>query len=1133
MAVNDLQAAFEAAKKEAQELGNYIGSNLVSELAKAVQKASEFKVGNIDSTSINAMISSYQKLTGGLDSYAQKLEAIKTIQEKLNVTATQAANIYNNEALSQQKLEAQVAKTASANEARAARAEQAAQREALSLKNLAPAYVQLQKEIQAAQYQYLQLAASGKASSDEAQNFLRIHNEGAAKMALYTGALGQGAKATGNMAYATNSLTMIMSELPNFAISSRIGIMSLSNNISPLLLQFKALKEELGSGMAALKTFGASLLSVNTIAMVAVTLFTAYGEEIVKWVEDLWDGVQGLDALTKSQKYYNDAVQDSKGNWAKQSTDFLVLKAALTQASNSLKEGSSAFKDFSGNSRSSIENAPKLVKAWTEIARVANLMKTTMGDKMKPEQQKFLESLDKVTTIKGGREAIGTLQSLFNEYQPLIESGYAASDATKKIAEEITALKQAKEKLKDNTFKEVFGNFVPTSNQISKFEKEANRIYSIERAIKEKQIKEFNATGNPAAEAFASNYEGDMFSKSDLGKFRDNLTDKQKEMLKYKNGLAEINKNISEKTVDLNRNAFEMVMSLQIHHNKNREGQMRDLYIKEYEYIHEIAVRKQENINLEDSINEYSLTKGRNNLETRLEATTKYYQNLDRIAELEKQKQKKDASEEFNQTETRIKNSKQTESDKAKDREVNANNLKLKLLKIEDDYDITVLTNTKARANKVIEITKNQVDYEIKELQRRAKETSVESEQKYYNDKIDLLKSYNRSLNDVFTGENSEYKLQQSLADLEHENNLKKIEDEYSTADKKYKISMASYDAIILNEKSTDKERIQAAKNREDAINEFADAGVNYRKGKQDEEASYAIKKEEEENQKKIDLRNKEVETINTFYSSVTSIIDAYYSHVSDKIEEERTLNSDRKEEALADLDDRYKAGAKAADGELLTKAKYEKEKARLTAYYEGVDKNLQEEKKKAEKEQFMFDKAVAIAQIATNTAVAVTSVMAKNPALIPWIIAMGAMQEAVVVAQMIAYKDGTKGTSKDEIALTNDGRDGNGNYVREVIQRPGEKPFLQSGINTITFLPKGSKVWKNEYEFQKEIGVDSNLFDNSNLYRSVINMNVRTNDSSSIVLSRLLETNIETNRILKNKNLIIKSSLIDRARMN
>lgn len=1062
---------------------------------------------------MTAMISNYQKLSGGLDAYAQKLEAVKLIQEKLNVTATQAATIYNNEAISQQKLEAQSIKTAAANESRAARAEQAAQREATSIKTLAPAYVQLQNELRTTQYQYLQLAASGQASSEKAQELLRIHNEGAAKMSLYTGALGQGAKATGNMAYATNSLTMIMSELPNFAISSRIGIMSLSNNISPLLMQFNALKSELGSGMAALKAFGGAMLSVNTIAMIAVTLFTAYGDEIVKWVENLWDGVQGLDALTKAQKGYNDAINDSSGSFQKFMTDANVLNSALKMSKTAITEGADALKKFGNESRDSIDKFPEISKEWTNITRVAELMKKTMGGKMTQSEQSWLDSIKNITNVGDAKGAVSTLQSLYDKYAPLVAISSAATDNANKFSKELADLEAQSKNLKSETYKSIFGTMVPNDKQIAKFDSFYSEYKNMEESMKKD-----------------SNWEKKLLNMySTFGENESSFNALRTYYFKKK----ELDKKASDTQVSLDAATKDMIFNLDVSYDKKKEGRMRDLYIKEYEYIHEIAVRKQENIRLEDSINEYSLISGRNNLDKRLEALVDYYKNLDRIAELEKQKQKKDAGEEYKQTETRIKNSKQTDAEKAKDREVNLSNLNKKLLKADDEYDTIVLTNTKARANKIIEITKNQVDYEIKELQRRAKASSVESEQKYYNGKVNLLKSYNKSLNDVFTGENSEYKLQQDLADLEHENNLKKIEDDYSTADQKYKISMASYDAIILNENTTDEERIQAAKNREDAINEFADAGVNYRKGKQDEEANYAIKKAEEEDQKKIDLRNKEIETINTFYSSVTSIMDTYYSHVADKIEEERSLNSDRKDEALADLEDRYKAGAKAADGELLTKAKYEKEKARLTAYYERVDKNLQEEKKKAEKEQFMFDKAVAIAQIATNTAVAVTSVMEKNPALIPWIIAMGAMQEAVVVAQMIAYKEGTKGTEKDEIAITNDGKDTRGNVVREVIKRPGENPFLQSGENTITFLPKGSKVWKNESEFNREMGIDSNVFDNSNLYRSVINMNIKADNQSSYVLSQLLETNIETNQILKNKNLTIKTSLIDRARMS
>jgi len=104
------------------------------------------------------------------------------------------------------------------------------------------------------------------------------------------------------------------------------------------------------------------------------------------------------------------------------------------------------------------------------------------------------------------------------------------------------------------------------------------------------------------------------------------------------------------------------------------------------------------------------------------------------------------------------------------------------------------------------------------------------------------------------------------------------------------------------------------------------------------------------------------------------------------------------------------------------------------------VEKEAQKKIREEKKKQAILDKTAALFDIALNTAVAVSKVIAQtgvvSPALIPLIIAQGAIQAAAVLAQPIPYRKGSKNTGpKDHMA------------------RVGEEG------EEIVFMPSGSKV--------------------------------------------------------------------------
>ena len=114
----------------------------------------------------------------------------------------------------------------------------------------------------------------------------------------YSLGVGQYARATDNLSI---QLGMVMKELPNFAISARTGIMSLTNNLPMLAEAFKAVKlqqaEMIEQGKKATSMFSLitkSIFGVTGIASIAMVLLQLFNKQIVDWVKGLFKAGKAL-----------------------------------------------------------------------------------------------------------------------------------------------------------------------------------------------------------------------------------------------------------------------------------------------------------------------------------------------------------------------------------------------------------------------------------------------------------------------------------------------------------------------------------------------------------------------------------------------------------------------------------------------------------------------------------------------------------------------------------------------------------------------------------------------------------------------------------------------------------------------
>lgn len=136
---------------------------------------------------------------------------------------------------------------------------------------------------------------------------------------------------TTSMYGATFQLTQVMRELPNFAMDARIGFMSLSNNLPMLADAFSSLSKRIDEttgkpygAAGAFKIFAKSLLSMNTVLVVASTLLIMFGDKLV----EVFTGK--LSAAEKAHRDFIKSLEEGSNAVSPNISNLAKLRAYLT-----------------------------------------------------------------------------------------------------------------------------------------------------------------------------------------------------------------------------------------------------------------------------------------------------------------------------------------------------------------------------------------------------------------------------------------------------------------------------------------------------------------------------------------------------------------------------------------------------------------------------------------------------------------------------------------------------------------------------------------------------------------------------------------------------------------------------------
>lgn len=267
----------------------------------------------------------------------------------------------------------------------------------------------------------------------------------------------------GNYASSWNGLNaqtqQLLRELPSLTMSFNQFFLAISNNLPMFADELKRASEEFkrmkAEGLTAIpvwKQLLGSIFSWQSALVIGITLLSAYGSEIAKWVGSLFKGKKALDEIISAQDKLRIAQKRAIHDTMEERIQLGLLYKAATDnnrsiieriaAANELKNISPKLFDNYTKERIMIGDAKDAYKLLTDQIIATAKAKRIMGEITKAatnyEESEF-KRLNQVYTVEKARA----------EYQKFVEAGLsrteAGIDAKKKLEAEEAILKSLKE----------------------------------------------------------------------------------------------------------------------------------------------------------------------------------------------------------------------------------------------------------------------------------------------------------------------------------------------------------------------------------------------------------------------------------------------------------------------------------------------------------------------------------------------------------------------------------------------------------------------------------------------------------------------------------------------------------------
>lgn len=838
---------------------------------------------------------------------------------------------------------------------------------------------------------------------------------------------------------ATFSLTQVMRELPNFAQSARIGFMSLSNNLPMLADDFRRLSKEVNglTGKAngfsgALKIFSKELIGFNAIVIIATTLITIYGESIVKWIGNLWDGIGALNAATQAQKSYNDAMTDAEGRTGTFRKDLLEVKNVILAVTDGLVSFDSKGKANIKTWEEQKDKTDAYSRALNVFNKIANLLPK---ESINLIEEKGISNAEKFNRI---------LQETVKYYKQLIMAQaqrQAAEETANKIIEKENDLREKKVSIIADLYDIKKGSV--TDEMIATFDKGTKEFENsmVKRfGSFEKFKKEYEDVGYIITPMGVENRE-----ILDLEKRTGALTGMGRAQFKYYLNSRKMTSELTSLEKQYQSEVSKSMLSFERQDDKEGSGsgartkQLREQYEKEVYYNKARAMLIEDNKRLEMEIEKERTDGTQNTFEERFDALTLYYQNIQRIAEIDLERANKIAEEKYKDESSKadaiLENNLKKFKEGSKEYEIAVEqheqvkaalkyNYDAASMEADDAYWATINDNTRNYLQENLKIRTDFYEEENRIAKIRSEQAGVEFDQKQADEKLAQMKAEHDKINDIFVSSDNQNR-QREIDSFRASQDLLKFNSEQEVKEAEEKLKRAEKGSV----------------DQKNALDELFEALRKQRKVNADIEYNEEVFQQERINKLKEQLK---VESIN----ALKTIEEEYFKWQQDKLDKQADKLKKINDEEQKQNEDKLKAG-------VISEQQAEDAKKRIADYGLMQQEEIARQKKELERKQFLLEKNIALAEITINTAVAIAKAGTNYEEIIA-AAAVGTVQTVAVVATMFPeYKDGTR-DFKGGYAKVNDGG------VPEVIKEPNKEPYILNGKDVISYFPQGTDIYRS-----------------------------------------------------------------------
>lgn len=834
------------------------------------------------------------------------------------------------------------------------------------------------------------------------QELLKSIQKTDSKIKEFDASIGNHQRNVGNYAGGFNTLQysvqQVARELPSLTMSLSQFFLAISNNIPILsdeIIKAKnanaALRAEGKKGVPVWKQLISSVFSWQTALVVGITVITAYGKEITNFFKSLFGAKQALIEVSEVQRIFGE-------NIAKDTIELDIMIDKLKNTTKGTEDYNKArmkiidkYGDYLKWQKDEIRNLEDLDAAYKILTQ--SIIQNSIQKGLQEANSKMIEEYN-----KGMESALdGVLEEFENKYGK--EKG-AEKFMTFKIG--ITSddkeLREAAEEIYREFNERTIG---ARTNELSKAWLNISKT--------NEKLKETQKTISIMEDSYRKVFGTDTVKKSDsllgkqqaLRKEAELLPESTEEELKLKNRrLKQIDdeiKRLKELGIETDKQA------------KSREKEERKIH----DYIIKLQERERNAYNQMLSLKEKEGSEANKRIvqderfsyEERIEALNKYSEAL-------KASVKTNAYAQIEKLirETTIGLGK--DPDNEKDRAEVAQKVSNQVLLIRQKEALEIEKITEQSAKTQLQIEEDRVKKMLKSVQEEADARSRAISGKESTEYDYLAKDYKKGL----------------MSEELYQSKKKAISDKYALIrfDEEQKMLEQQLNTFGLKEEE-----------KNDIERRLADNRLEYEKWVNEQEIAAAEA-----------LAEKKKELLKDVFNFGQQLIEQRFQNQLNALEEESEANDEWSEREKERIDRLEEAGA-------ISKEQADARKAVVDDQAAAREDQIENKRKEILRKQAIYEKAMAIAQIAWNTAQAIMAAWTNPftaPGMIPLIIAAGAVQSATVLATPIPeYAQGTE-DHPGGLAIVGDGG-------KSEMIIAGGKVFRTPSTDTLVDLPPHSVV--------------------------------------------------------------------------